>query len=419
MKNDRSGIKISTIMPVYNGEKWLYETINSWLDQTIRDKELICVDDGSIDNSRKIIEDYASQNSNIRLFVMQKNGGAGSARNLGMKMAVGEYVSFLDADDCFIRNDALEVLYNYASSGSCNIAGGKLKYIDEQNNQVNISKNMIDYQDILFRDFQEDYYFTSYIYKRSFLVENDICFPEIRMYEDPPFLGKALNLCGAIRKIEIDYYGYKYVEKKRIYTNVMLVDLTAGILMSLQYAEEHNLQILEEKIANRINSRYFTEILIKGIESMDNCFISNLSDIYDILRVGGYELDIIEYLAFLIGEHNRYDDFLFGKRCDYILEEGMRVAIYGAGNNGQKLYKLIGNGYKNNQVALWCDTYKAGQEIYGELICNQEEIKQQKDNFDVVVISIDNKMISEEIKKNLKNLGIPEDKIREFTNTRG
>ena len=73
MKNDRSGIKISTIMPVYNGEKWLYETINSWLDQTIRDKELICVDDGSIDNSRKIIEDYASQNSNIRLFVMKKN----------------------------------------------------------------------------------------------------------------------------------------------------------------------------------------------------------------------------------------------------------------------------------------------------------------------------------------------------------
>lgn len=416
MKNNDCRIKISTIMPVYNSEEWIKETIDSWLAQTISEKELICVDDCSTDNSRQIIKDYAEKNSNIRLYVMKCNGGAGSARNMGIKKSSGEYISFLDSDDCYLRNDALEIIYKYASFDKCNVVGGQLKYINDQNDRLDSTRSKIDYQDLSFGDFQEDYYFTSYIYKRCFLVENDIYFPCIRMYEDPPFLEKALNLSGTIRKIEIEYYGYKYVEKKRTYTNDMLVDLTSGFLMSLQYAETCNLQMLKEKVINRINSRYFTEILIKGIEGRDNRFFSNLSDIYDLISSDGYKLDIIDYLSFLITENNIYDSFLFRKRCNHILEEGKRVAIYGAGYNGQKLYKLIDDGYKDNRVVLWCDAYKCGQEIYGEMIYGIEEIRQKKDMIDVVVISIDNELISEEVKKDIQNIGVPEYKIRGFVN---
>lgn len=90
--------EISVIVPVYNAEKYLDECVNSILNQTIRDLECILVDDGSTDTSPAICDEYAKKDARVRV-IHKENGRAASARNAGMRMAQGEYLAFVDADD--------------------------------------------------------------------------------------------------------------------------------------------------------------------------------------------------------------------------------------------------------------------------------------------------------------------------------
>lgn len=105
-------VAISVIIPVYNAEKYLKQCLNSVIEQTIKNIEIICVDDGSTDNSGTILAEYAQRDKRIRI-IHQKNQYAGAARNRGMKEANGVYLSFLDADD-FFELDMLEKLYDKA-----------------------------------------------------------------------------------------------------------------------------------------------------------------------------------------------------------------------------------------------------------------------------------------------------------------
>ena len=104
--------KVSVIIPVYNVEKYLHECLDSLLNQTLKDIEIIAVDDGSTDSSLKILKDYAKKDKRLKVLT-QENKGAGAARNLGMKHATGSYLSILDSDDYF-DHSMLELLYKKA-----------------------------------------------------------------------------------------------------------------------------------------------------------------------------------------------------------------------------------------------------------------------------------------------------------------
>lgn len=99
-------------MPIYNDEDYLDKSINSIINQSLKDIELICIDDGSTDNSLKILKDLEKKYNFIKI-ISQENKGAGKARNTGLKIAKGEYIAFLDSDDIFIDSTALEKMYNY------------------------------------------------------------------------------------------------------------------------------------------------------------------------------------------------------------------------------------------------------------------------------------------------------------------
>ena len=105
-------VRISVIVPVYNCEDYLEESLGSILNQTFNDIEIICIDDGSSDDSLRILKKIASSDSRIQVFA-QENQGAGAVRNYGMKKASGDYVYFFDADD-FLESDALEKAYSNA-----------------------------------------------------------------------------------------------------------------------------------------------------------------------------------------------------------------------------------------------------------------------------------------------------------------
>ena len=95
--------KVSVVLPVYNVENYLKECLDSLVEQTYKDIEIICVDDGSSDSSLKILKEYAVIDNRI-IVLEQKNQGAAVARNFGLSVATGEYVSFLDSDDVFSLN---------------------------------------------------------------------------------------------------------------------------------------------------------------------------------------------------------------------------------------------------------------------------------------------------------------------------
>ena len=90
--------KISAILPVYNVEQYIKDSLDSIINQTMDDIEIICVNDGSLDNSLQVLEEYAQKDARIKI-ISQENQGQGIARNNGLKIANGEYITFIDPDD--------------------------------------------------------------------------------------------------------------------------------------------------------------------------------------------------------------------------------------------------------------------------------------------------------------------------------
>jgi glycosyltransferase involved in cell wall biosynthesis len=131
--------KISIIVPVYNVERYLKECVESILNQTYINFELILVDDGSPDNSGKICDEFALKDNRITV-IHKTNGGQSSARNAALEMMTGEYVCFVDSDD-LIHNKTLEILYNIITENKADIAAGRFK-IFSFNEEIEIESNI-------------------------------------------------------------------------------------------------------------------------------------------------------------------------------------------------------------------------------------------------------------------------------------
>ena len=206
-------IKVSVIVPIYNAEAFLRPAMDSILDQKLREIEVICVDDGSTDGSLKIIKEYQKQDSRIRI-ATQSNAGPGMARNNGLRRARGEYVIFLDADD-FIKLEFLSEMYETAKVDDLDIA--LCDYDLYHNDTAKFRKNVTgeeqgllapgkvtsknDFPDQIFQ--MTDGYVWSKLFRRSFLLEKKLTFPEdLRMFEDVYFVMTALSLAERIGKSE-------------------------------------------------------------------------------------------------------------------------------------------------------------------------------------------------------------------------
>lgn len=125
--------KVSVIIPVYNSEKYLRQCLDSVLQQSLKDIEIICVDDGSKDNSLKILHEYEAKDPRI-MVIAQSNHGAGIARNNGLEYAHGEYIHFLDADDYLLEN-SYESLYTTAKKFDADIVRSRAKCFDDSTNE--------------------------------------------------------------------------------------------------------------------------------------------------------------------------------------------------------------------------------------------------------------------------------------------
>lgn len=199
-------IKVSIVIPVYNAEKYIHECIDSLLRQTYPYFEVICVDDGSTDNSLIILKEYQESDSRIRV-ISQKNQYAGVARNNGMRMATGKYLLFLDSDDFFCE-DMLEHLVEKAEMDRTDILVFDAYYYDDKCKKVEESnslkmhlfgngvKTAFDISKYIFQ-FTTGEAWTKF-YLKDFVVKNNLLFQEIMKMNDLYFVYMSFTYANRI-----------------------------------------------------------------------------------------------------------------------------------------------------------------------------------------------------------------------------
>lgn len=204
-------VDVSVIVPVYNTEKFLQRCLDSLSDQTLKDIEIICINDGSTDNSLKILENNAQKDKRIKI-VNQENKKQGAARNAGMQIATGEYIGFIDSDD-WVDLTYFEKLFKTAKEYDSDIALatnvriGKNKFKKRLNlESVKKYTELQDKLDICHQWRNECP--TNKIYRKSYLDANNIQWPEGIYCEDKLFTIKAVYFANSIVTVPDVYYYY-------------------------------------------------------------------------------------------------------------------------------------------------------------------------------------------------------------------
>lgn len=268
--------KVSVIIPVYNVEEYLHQCLDSVINQTLKEIEIICVDDGSTDSSLEILKEYAETDKRITV-ITQKNSGVGYSRNLGIKISKGTFISFIDPDDYYPDTHTLLEMYKAAIKYNVKICGGSLIIFDNQKNVTIHKKNEFDYftknKLCSYKDFQYDYGFQRYIYQRNFIQQNNIYFPNYRRFQDPPFMIKAFAKAEQFYALKSYVYSYRFNYKKINWTEEKVFHLLNGLRDNLSMSHKYDLDKLYSLTMNRLNKEYkkiITEQYSERIQNIKN-----------------------------------------------------------------------------------------------------------------------------------------------------
>lgn len=250
--------KISVIIPFYNVEKYLDKCLNSVRKQSLKDIEIICVDDCSPDNSYKIAEKHANEDSRIRIIRHKKNLGLGGARNTAIHEATADYVASVDSDDYMLPN-MLERLWEEAEKGKFDIVCCGFEKVDESgevlaksflaNEVATNDNNSID----IFTKVNPAFW--NKLWKRSLFIENHIFFPEHLYFEDMPTMPRLLAKSANIKIIQDRLYHY-LIRPDSItasYSAKHIMDYFQGFELLLDFLEENDL-------INRYKSEFLSYI---------------------------------------------------------------------------------------------------------------------------------------------------------------
>ena len=252
--------KVSVVIPVYNVERFLNESISSLLNQTLEDIELICVNDGSPDNSLEILNGFAAKDSRVKV-ISKPNGGCGSARNRALDEASGEYIYFFDPDDYVLPN-ALEELYANATSNDSDLVMFKIARFFEDNPEIDYSMPFYNFDEIFTEVDFNNFTFTykdikhyvmnsafapwSKLYKKEYLDSyDDFRFDLGVAFDDVPFHVKSVLRAKKISFAPDYYYHYRWDNPTSVNNTssngvdiMKIVDLVEEFIVREGYFEE-------------------------------------------------------------------------------------------------------------------------------------------------------------------------------------
>ena len=332
--------KVSVIIPIYNVEQYLAQCLDSVINQTYKNLEIICVNDCSPDNSAKILQEYALKDNRIKIVNREKNGGLSAARNSGLDVATGEYVYFIDSDD-WIDLDYIEKMVEAIELSNVDVVlntnilvhkeGERSVQFMPYNTQNNVSDCLLAASTCVWNMIWNTW---AHIWKKSFLDKIGARFPEGYIIEDMYFQAVTFVHISKIYVTRASSYHY-LVRNNSImgaFTNSNLKYCYALLRIfnkTFDYLKEHDLLN-----TNKIN--LFTIINLQGTLEEKKVFISELrkyflkikkyveenNEIYNNIELS-YFNDIIndEKTAF---EANYYKKYIFHKLREGILNRGTK-----------------------------------------------------------------------------------------------
>lgn len=286
--------KISVVIPIYNIKDYIHKCIESILNQTFTDFELLLIDDGSSDGSQIICDEYQLKDNRITV-IHKKNGGLSSARNTGIKKAKGKYICFIDGDD-YIDNDMLEIMYEYTIRENADIVEVGSRWIYPNKTLEYCVKDTIVCDNFTALEmYLESRCFTAVAWNKLYRLSlfEDIKYPEGCLHEDIgttyKLLYKAKNL------VSINQVKYNYIQRN---TSISYMKFTKSHLVALEFWE---------KIYNFIKD-------INHKKLISRCYISfiyfALGWYVRAVKSGVKDKEILEYITRLVKHYSKdKDDF--------------------------------------------------------------------------------------------------------------
>ncbi len=264
---------ISIIIPVYNVEKYITHCLNSVINQTYENLEVICVNDGSTDNSLNILKEFKEKDKRIKV-INKENGGQSSARNIGLKEFSGDYVFFLDSDD-YIHPQTIEILYTCLKSANTQIS--ECDYILTSESFTTFktyekSDNFTTVKNPLKAYAERKKYFTPNITKKLYSRETitGLSFIEGIVWEDVPFTIELYDKVQATALVKLPlYFYYKNTEstsktnytKYKIDCYVKVINFISKFLENKKYEKEKCIGLIVRRLLN--DNRKIKDLEIK------------------------------------------------------------------------------------------------------------------------------------------------------------
>ena len=254
-------VKISIIVPVYNTAKYLDKCIQTLINQTLENIEIIFIDDGSEDNSVEILKNYAKKDKRIRI-LKQNHKRQGAARNYGLSIAQGEYIGFVDSDD-WVKLDMFEKLYYQAKETDSDIVMCSMNTFEDGTNKIIVNtyntldifnqkffENTFTPQDTLNFIFNISVSPYNKIYRKNLIAKNNIKFPESVYFEDNAFFFKSWLNAKKISLLNQKLYQYRKSTASTTKNDKNKLDIFKTLDLTKNILEENNYY-------NRLKTDYF------------------------------------------------------------------------------------------------------------------------------------------------------------------
>lgn len=292
--------KVSIIIPCYNCEKYISETLQCLECQTYRNIELICVNDGSKDNTLSLLNEWKNKGTLDIKIISQENAGVSAARNRGMRESSGTYIMFCDADDCYHKNmvrflvNALEK--NNTDTAYCLLSRDSdcLKSLNASV-QIMIKKQSEFMRDLLYR--MGEIGFDCYLYKKEITVKAGIGFDcNTKHFEDREFNWKYLAHCESAAFVDAPLYWYRRTENS--VTTSKVVTWRTDCLDAVQRVESY-LQDRKIPFLTELKSYLFQRVIFSAAKNYA------LAGAYDLLVRLGKEYDVKSCMKVTAHDRNK------------------------------------------------------------------------------------------------------------------
>jgi glycosyltransferase involved in cell wall biosynthesis len=302
---------VSIIIPVFNSETYISRCLNSVLNQSIKEVEILIIDDISTDKSEQIILKYKKSNQCIKYIKLKEKCGAGGARNIGLKYAKGKYISFIDSDD-WADSTMLEKMSYYLDKYKCEIAlcGILTEFHDARSAQIRYSydvENVIDSEfaiDLLTRRFNQDISISplvgNKIYDKSFLKRNNLTFIPNCFNEDDAF--NFLSFINAKKIVITPSTFYHYYQRDNSITHTFSKKHIKDLVVAFHFIKEY---LLLHQIYETYRERYFSffekclSFILTNLINLEPDYLVQNEYLKYLLRISRNILPINEYIDYL------------------------------------------------------------------------------------------------------------------------